>query len=92
MRDFFRKVFWFILAVFEKGDGPYSYKPLNRVILIVVGLLFIFLSSIVLYTSDYVDGYGFLIPVVIFFTVGFVSTIVGLLGSERAVAKIWGTR
>ena len=92
MRDFLRKVFWFILAVFEKGDGPYVYKPLNRVILIVVGLLFIFLSSIVLYTSDYVDGYGYLIPVIIFFTVVFVSTIVGLLGSERAVAKIWGTR
>jgi hypothetical protein len=92
MKNLFRKIFWFILAPFEKGDEPYKYKPTNRVILIVVGLLFIFLSTIVLYTSDYVDGYGYLIPVIIFFSVGFVSTIVGLLGSERAVAKIWGTR
>jgi len=92
MKNLFRKIFWFILRNFEKGDEPYSYKPLNRTILIVVGFLFIALSMITVFFSIDMEGYGFLIPVVVFFTVGFVSITVGFLGSDRAVSKIWGNR
>lgn len=92
MKTHLRKIFWFILSNFEKGDEPYIYKPLNRIILIVVGLLFLALSMIIVFFSSYMEGYGYLIPTIIFFTVGFVSIIVGSLGSERAVSKIWGSR
>ena len=92
MKKQLRKIFWFILRYFEKGDEPYNYKPLNRTILVIVGFLFIALSTITVYFSTDIEGYGFLIPVVVFFSVGFVSITVGLLGSDRAVSKIWGNR
>lgn len=92
MKTQLRKIFWFILSVFEKGNEPYRYKPLNRTVLLVVGSLFIALSLVTVYFSIGTAGYGFLIPVIVFFSVGFVSLIVGLLGSDRAVAKIWGSR
>jgi hypothetical protein len=86
------KLFWFILKFFEGGDQPYLYKPLNRIILITVGVLFTILSLLTLYFSGGNGGYGFLIPVMVFFSVGFVCMVVGFLGSERAVSNIWGNR
>ena len=90
MRAQLRKTFWFILRFFEQGDEPYSYKPLNRKILLVVGVLFNLLCVVSLYLSAGTEGYGFLLPVLVFFAVGFVCLVVGLLGSDRAVSKIWG--
>ena len=92
MKNWLRKLFWFILRYFESGDEAYEYKPLNRKILIIVGLLFSILALITIYVSMGKSGYGFLIPVVVFLGVGVVSIIVGALGSDRAVAKIWGKR
>lgn len=92
MKAHLRKIFWFVLRFFEKGDEPYTYKPLNRIILVVIGFLFLALSLIVFLVTSDTEGYGYLIPLVVFFSVGFVSLIVGLLGSERAVSNIWGNR
>ena len=92
MKAFFRQFFGFILRFFESGDEPYSYKPLNRKILIVVGVLFnaIWIFTAYLYAGK--GGYDFLLPVAVFFIVGLVCLVVGLLGNDRAVAKIWGNR
>lgn len=92
MKAQLRKIFWFILHYFEKGDEPYNYKPLNRKILVVVGTLFIALSMITVYFTIQKEDYGYLLPVVVFFTIGLISMIVGFLGSDRAVSKIWGDR
>lgn len=92
MKEALRKLFWFILSYFEQGEEPYQYKPLSRIILIVVGSLFIALSLIVVYFSMHMEGYGYLIPVAVFSSVGLVAIIVGALGTDRAVAKIWGNR
>lgn len=92
MKKQLRKIFWFILRYFENGDETYKYKPLNRKILLIVGILFIALSMITLYFSIEKEGYGYLLPVVVFFIVGFISITVGFLGSDRAVSKIWGNR
>jgi hypothetical protein len=86
------KLFWFVLRFFEKGDEPYKYKPLNRKILVVAGFLFIVLSMISGYFSMSIGGYGYLIPVIVFFTIGFISITVGIFGSDRAVSNIWGNR
>jgi hypothetical protein len=87
-----RNLLWFILVYFEKGDEPYNYKSLNRTLLIVIGSLFFVLCLAVIYLTQNLSGYGFLIPVIVFFSIGFVCLTVGLLGSDRAVAKIWGNR
>ncbi len=85
-----KKFFWFVLRYFEQGDGPYNYKPMHRQILAAVGALFALLCGVSLYLSGGTSGVGFLIPVLVFSAVAAVCLIVALLGSDRAVAKIWG--
>jgi len=81
-----------VLNIFESGDDPYAYKPLNRKILLVIGVLFSGLASVVAYLSLDAGEVGFLIPVLVFSGIAFVTLVVGLLGNERAVSKIWGNR
>ncbi|MGB5451616.1 MAG: hypothetical protein WBM71_12280 [Sedimenticolaceae bacterium] len=90
MHDNLRTAFQFILRYFEQGDGPYDYKPLHRTILLVVGALFAVLAVGTIYSSAGSADYGMLIPVLVFGTVSAVCLVVGLLGNERAVARIWG--
>lgn len=85
-----RKVFWFVLRHFERGDGPFRYKPMYRKVLLVIGFLFAALSAVSVHFSAGVAGFGVLIPVVVFAAVACVCLIVGLLGSDRAVSRIWG--
>ncbi|WP_016955485.1 hypothetical protein [Catenovulum agarivorans] len=89
MKNILRSIFSPVLNIFEKGDDNYVYKPLNRTILIVVGLLFAVLGSAVTWLSPK-EELGFLIPLVVFGGASFVCLIVGLLGNDKAVAKIWG--
>ncbi|MGB4248296.1 MAG: hypothetical protein WBJ75_11305 [Pseudohongiellaceae bacterium] len=87
-----RKLFAPILDIFEQGDGPYVYRPSHRKILIAVGALFFILSLVSLYFSMIAGGSGAFVPVVVFFVVSLVCLVVGGLGTERAVAKIWGSK
>lgn len=80
------------MNIFEGGDEPYAYKPLNRKILVVIGVLFLGLVSAVGYLSFDKGEPGYLIPVIVFSGIAVVTLIVGLLGSDRAVSKIWGNR
>ena len=91
MKQFLRKIFAPILNPFETGNTPYLYKQSHRVILLVIGLLFSGLATAVLIVAPKAD-YGFLIPVTVFYSAGLVAAIVGFLGNERAVAKIWGSK
>lgn len=92
MKSRLTQFFWFILRFFESGDEPYTSKPLNRKILIAVGVLFNVLWMVTAYLYAGRGGFDYLLPVVIFFSAGTVCLVVGLLGSDRAVAKIWGNR
>lgn len=80
-----------ILKIFEDGEEPYAYKPLNRKILIAVSLMFSMLASVIVWVADKSD-LGFLIPVVVFSCVGLTGLIIGFFGNDRAVAKIWGNK
>ena len=91
MKAFFRNLFGFVLNPFEKGDGPFEYKSSSRTILVVVGLLFSGLSGGSLFFSIQQGEFAAFLPIIVFFAVGAVSLIVGLLGTDRAVASIWGT-
>ena len=92
MKQVLIRTFWFILKHFEHGERNYVYKPMNRIILLVVGILFCALAITTLIFSFSTSGYGFLIPLIVFSMVGCVCLVVALLGSDQAVAKIWGNR
>ncbi len=81
-----------ILDFFESGDEPYHYEKSHRLILKVVGGLFLFLSFCSVVAGLVASLPAALFPVLIFFAVGFTCTVVATMGSDRAVAKMWGNR
>ena len=92
MKEFLRKVFSPILNPFESGDDNYAYRPSHRKILIVVGALFLVLSTGAAAGTVVAELYGGLIPVAVFLAVGLVCEVVGLLGSDKAVARMWKSK
>jgi hypothetical protein len=54
--------------------------------------LFLLLAFISAVAANVTGEIGALIPVVIFFCVGSVAIMVGTLGSDNAVSRIWGTK
>lgn len=92
MKQTLRTVFQPILRPFESGEGEYRYDQSRRTILLAVGVLFLFLSGVsaVLVLSS--SQWGGLAPVVVFFLLGLVCEVVGFLGTDRAVAKMWGNK
>lgn len=92
MIDLLRKAFSPILETFEAGTEEYHYKKSHRVILIVMGLIFAILATAVAFMAADADNIGYYIPVVTFALVSLVTLVVGCLGSERAVASIWGSK
>lgn len=91
MKRLLRTLFSPILNIFESGDAPYSYKPSHRTILVVIGVLFSGLATLLLWLVQGMEP-TYLLPVFVFGGVGFLSLLIGLMGNERAVAKIWNSR
>ncbi len=92
MKKIFIKLCWPILSYFETDEEAPSYKKSHRVILVVVGLLFTILSLVSAVSAYFSNELGSLIPVIVFFCAGLVALVVGALGSNGAVSKIWGTK
>ncbi|MAM88838.1 MAG: hypothetical protein CME36_16155 [unclassified Hahellaceae] len=92
MKSVMTRIFWPILRLFETDKPSANYRKSHRVALNVLGTLFTLLSlgsAIVGYSSGELGAF---IPVVAFFCIGTVALAVGLLGSDGAVSKVWGTR
>ena len=93
MKNGLRKLFAPLLNVFEHGEGDYDYKPMSRIILIVIALLFGGLTVGLIVTSQRMSlGWGTVIPVSVFSSVSLFCIIIGGLGTDRAVARVWGSR
>jgi len=79
-----------ILSFFEQEEGEYTYQKSYRVILLIVGILFLLLSLGLLALAIVGAQAGAVLPFAIFFGVALVCIVVSTQGSDRAVAKIWG--
>jgi len=90
MKLLLRKLFSPILNIFESGNETIVYKKSHRTVLIVMGILFTGLASLVFVLAQG-EELGYLIPVIVFGGAGLLSLVIGFLGNERAVAKIWGS-
>ncbi len=91
MKRQLRSIFSPVLNIFESGTEAFVYKSSHRTILVVMGCLFSGLAVLVMLYAQGEDP-GYLLPAVVFGVVGLVSLLVGLIGNDRAVAKIWGSR
>ena len=93
MKNGLRKLFAPLLNVFEHGEGDYDYKPMSRIILIVIAVLFGGLTvGLIVISQKIALGWGTLIPVSVFSAVSLFCIIIGGLGTDRAVARVWGSR
>ncbi len=92
MKQLLRHLFSPILNIFEKGDETYVYKSFNRKILIFMGAIFAGLTFLILKFIPEGVGLSALIPVIVFGLVALVTLVVGFLGDDRAVSKIWGNK
>ncbi len=90
MKQKLRIIFSAILNIFESGTEPFSYKSSHRTILVVMGGLFTGLATLVFWLAQGEDP-GYLLPVLVFGGIGLLSLLIGLIGTDRAVAKIWGS-
>lgn len=91
MKQKLRALFSPILNIFESGNEAFVYKSSHRYILIFIGCLFSGLAIAVFWVAQGKDP-GYFLPVLIFGGIGFISFLIGFIGTDRAVAKIWGTR
>jgi hypothetical protein len=92
MKNLLRKLCMPILRPLEAGDAEYVYKASHRKILLAVGALFMVLSLVSAGASLYTASIDGLFPCIIFLLVSLVCMLVSYLGSDRAVAKIWGSK
>ncbi len=92
MKNLLTRIFWPILKLFETGANSANYKKSHRVALNIVGALFMVLSIVSVVAALSTREIGSIIPVIIFFSAGLVAVVVGSLGSDSAVSKIWGTK
>ena len=65
MKSAFRKLFSPILNYFESSEGEFNYRKSHRTILIIVGGLFLFLSSLSALMAIDAAQFGAFIPIVI---------------------------
>jgi hypothetical protein len=89
MKDVMRKLCSPILEMFESGEGKYDYRKSHRTILLVLGALCFIIASVSLFFTLKTGEFAGIIPIAVFFITGLVCEIVGLLGSDQAVARIW---
>lgn len=92
MKILFRKLFSPLLNALESGSEDYHYKPINRTVLLIFGVIFCSLGGFLITIIPDDSDVGYYLPVVVFITAGATGLIVGLLGNNRAVAKIWGNK
>lgn len=91
-RTLARKLFSPLLDRLEGGDQPHRYTPKARLILWITGALFLGLATgLAVFLPEGTDP-AVLIPIGIFGLVGLFAVVVAWLGSERAVARVWGSR
>ena len=92
MKSLLTKVCWPILRFFESDTPPENYQKSHRMALLFLSVVFIGLSLGSAWVAISIGSLGALVPVVFFFLLGFVALVIATLGSNAAVAKIWGTK
>ncbi|MFT7223862.1 MAG: O-antigen/teichoic acid export membrane protein [Cellvibrionaceae bacterium] len=92
MKDILRKIFSPLLSYFEAGESDYSYRNSHRTVLVIVGILFLLLTAALAFAGFYFSQIAAVAPGFIFGCVGITCLIVSSLGTNRAIAKIWGNR
>ena len=81
-----------ILNIFEKNNDEFIYRSLNRkIVLFISGVFFLLAFGLPVYMPKLIEM-GFWFVMAVFGILSLVGLIVGFLGSDKAVAKLLGSR
>ena len=92
MKTLLNKLFSPILNVFEKNNDEYVYRSLNRKIVLFISLVFLLLAFALPIAIPKLILMGYWFVMLVFGCLGLVGLIVASLGSDKAVAKLLGSR
>ena len=92
MKKIALKIFSPVLSFFEKGAENARIAGWKRPVVLIVSLILIGLAISVPFVAPEEVRAGALLPTIVFGSMGIVGLIVGLLGSDRAVARLLGGR
>lgn len=87
-----RQLFSPILSPLEDSPKPYAYTRQSRLILWLMSALFVGLAiALAAWLPGKTDG-SIWIPVAVFGLLGSFGALVAWLGTDKAVARVWGSR
>lgn len=92
MINLLKKVFSPVLNIFEKNNNEFVYRSLNRKIVLFVSTVFALLGFGLPVFMPVLIELGYWFVMIVFGSLAAVGFIVGLLGSDKAVAKLLGSR
>lgn len=92
MKPTLRNLFAPILTRFEQGNDEFKYDKTHRAITIAVGILFSIICTGSIYLLILTKTPAAIFPIIAFGGVSIVALVVGCLGSDRAIAKVWNSR
>ncbi len=92
MKDLLKNVLSPILNIFENNNDEFVYRSLNRKIVLFISSVFFLLAFALPVFLPQLIAMGFWFVMLVFGSLSLVGLIVGLLGSDKAVAKLLGSR
>lgn len=92
MKDHLRQTFSFILNIFENESDEYNLTATNRKVALFICGTFSILAILIPIIAASKPVTSYIFPVLVFGVLGFVGLVVGILGSDHAVAKLVGNR
>lgn len=92
MKTFFQQLFAPLLNIFEKNNEEFVHRTLNRKIVLFVSIVFALLAFALPAFMPILVEMGYWFVMIVFGGLSLVGLIVGLLGSDKAVAKLLGSR
>lgn len=92
MKNMLKNIFSPILNIFENNNNEFVYRSLNRKIVLFISSVFFLLAFALPVFLPQLIEMGFWFVMLVFGSLSLVGLIVGLLGSDKAVAKLLGSR
>ena len=92
MKRLLKNIFSPVLNIFENNNDEFIYRSLNRKIVIFISIVFFLLAFALPILMPTLIEMGYWFVMIVFGSISFVGLIVGILGSDKAVAKLLGSR
>jgi hypothetical protein len=92
MKNTIKTIFSPILNIFEKNNDEFIYRSLNRKIVLFISVVFSLLAFALPYFMPQLVEMGYWFVMIVFGAISLVGLIVAILGSDKAVAKLLGSR